>query len=328
MVSDNIGDGDTVKKFESEFSGLFGLRSNHAVTVSSGTDALQLGLLAMGIGQGDEVIIPSYLCTSPYHAIKNAGAVPVLCDIGHDYNISFESAKQKITDKTKAIIVAHLFGLPADIDPFMGLGVPIIEDCAQAISAKYNGEPVGSFGKFSFFSFYATKMITTGYGGMLLTKDTKFAASVRSMRHYDKKEDLSTSFNCGMSDIQAAIGINQLKRLDHFVNLRGHIAEMYNRKFLQTHHEIPQKYDGRDNVYFRYPIRLQRSLKDALKFLYKNNIEAAMPVFKPLHRYLDLPASDFPGTEEAYLKTMSIPIYPALLNKEVEYIIKVVSRII
>lgn len=328
LVSDNIADGETVKEFERQFASLYKLRSNHAVAVSSGTDALHLGLLALGIGAGDEVILPSYVCTSPYHAICHTGATPVLCDIGEDYNIAFESARKALSKRTRAIVVPHLFGQPADLQPFLDLDIPIIEDCAQALGATWQDKLVGSFGKFAFFSFYATKVITTGHGGMFLSRDLRLAAAVRSMRVYDKKEELTPSFNSQLSDIQAAMGINQLKRLDHFVNLRQQIAEVYNRKLLQTHHQVPQAFPNRSNIYFRYPIRVKRSLKAAIDFMRKNNIETAPPLFRPLHQYLNLSATDFPGTEQVFLKTLSIPIYPALLNKEVEYIARVAARII
>jgi len=328
LVSDNIADGATVKEFEKQFASQFSMRSNHAVSLGSGTDAIYLGLKALEVGPGDEVIMPSFVCSAPYHAVVNNGAVPVLCDIGADFNISVSSAKSRITEKTKAIIVPHMFGQPADLDPFLELDIPIIEDCAQALGAVYKNRPVGSFGKFSVFSFYATKVITTGYGGILFSRDARLAAAVKTMRFYDKKEELTLSCNSNISDFQAAMGINQLKRLDHFIKLRRSIAEVYNRKLIQTHHEIPQIFEDRQNIYFRYPVRLRRSLKSAIEFLKKNKIEGAQPVFKPLHHYMNLPVSDFPETERAFLKTLSIPIYPALLNKEVDFIAKVVSRIV
>jgi len=327
LVSDNIGDGQTVKEFEKLFASTYKLRSNHAVALGSGYDALFLGLKAMGIQAGDEIILPSYVCTAPYHAIKNCGATPVLADIGDDYNISAASAKEKITDNTKAIIVPHMFGQPADLDSLLALGVPIIEDCAQAIGATYKNKPVGSYGKFAIFSFYATKMLTTGYGGMFLSRDSKMASIVSGMRVCNYKEELTYSVNSNISDFQAAMGINQLKRLNHFVEIRESIADIYNRKLLQTHHGVPLNFEERKNVYYQYPIRITRSLKDAVKFLKRNNIEVEPLVQKPLHHFLGLPVEDYPKTEKAFLKTLSIPIYPALLNSEVEHIAKVIVHV-
>ncbi len=327
LVSDNIGDGQTVKEFEKIFAFNYKLRSNHAVALSSGYDALFLGLKAMGVGEGDEIIIPSFVCTAPYHAVKNCGATPILADIEDDYNISATSAKEKITENTKAIIVPHMFGQPANLDSFLALDVPLIEDCAQAIGATYKGKPVGSFGKFAIFSFYATKMLTTGYGGMFLSRDSKMTSTVSGMRICENKEELSYSVNSNISDFQAAMGINQLKRLNHFIEIRESIADIYNRKLLQTHHGVPRNYEERKNVYYQYPIRITRSLKDAVKFLKRNNVEVQPLISKPLHQFLGLPAEDFPNTEKAFLKALAVPIYPALLNSEVEHIAKVIAHV-
>lgn len=327
LISDNIADGSMVRDFERAFCEFSGQRAGSAVAVGSGMDALFFGLKALGIGPGDEVILPSYLPTAPLHAIINCGATPVLCDIGQDYNINPESARELVNEKTKAVIVAHLFGLPAEMGELANLGVPLIEDCAQSIGARYQGDLVGGFGKFSFFSFYATKMMTTGYGGMLLSRDTRLTTAVRDLRTYIGKENLGESYNSNITDFQAAMGINQIKRLPHFIEQRRQIAETYNMRFLQAHLDIPQKYEGRDSVWYRYPLRVKRSLKDALEFLKKNSIEAKQPIDKPLHQHLGLDADRFVETERAFLKTISIPIYPAMLNKEVEFVAKVVARV-
>jgi dTDP-4-amino-4,6-dideoxygalactose transaminase len=327
LVSDNIADGAMVREFERAFSELYGYRGGGAVAVGSGLDALFFGLRALGIGPGDEVILPSYLPPAPFLAVTHTGATPVVCDIGGDYTISAESARARITERTKAVIAAHLFGLPADLSPLMELGVPVIEDCAQALGARYKGELTGSAGRFSFFSFHASKMIPTGYGGMFLSKDPRLAASVRDMRSYAVRDDLTPAWNSNITDFQAAMGMNQLKRLPHFIEQRRQIAEIYTKRFLQAHLDIPPMYEGRESVWFRYPLRVPHSLKEAIEFLRKNAIEGKPPLAKPLHQMLGLPPEEFPETEKAFLKTLSIPIYPALLNKEVDHIAKVASRI-
>lgn len=327
LISDNIADGSMVREFEKAFCEFFGQRSGSAVAVGSGMDALFFGLKALGVGPGDEIILPSYLPPAPLHAVLNCGATPVLCDIGPDYTISAASARAVVSERTKAILVGHLFGLPAELNELSALGVPLIEDCAQAIGARYQGDLVGGFGKFAFFSFYATKMITTGYGGMFFSRDTRLTTAVREMRSYIGKEELTPTFSSNITDFQAAMGVNQLKRLPHFIEQRRQIAETYTLRFLQAHLEVPQKFEGRDSVWYRYPLRVRRSLKDALAFLKKNTIEAKQPIAKPLHHLLGQAGEAFPETERAFLKTISIPIYPALLNKEVEYIAKVVARV-
>ena len=327
LVSDNIADGGMVREFERAFCEFAGQRAGSAVAVGSGLDALFFGLKSLGIGPGDEVILPSYLPLAPLAAVRNTGATPVLCDIGPDFNISAEAARAKMTPLTKAVIVAHMFGLPADMTALGTLGVPLVEDCAQALGARFQGDLVGGFGKFSFFSFYATKMITTGYGGMLLSKDTRVTAAVREMRTYLGQEADKPCWNSNITDFQAAMGVNQLKRLPHFIEQRRQIADIFTKRFLQAHLEVPPMYEGRDNVWYRYPLKVKRSLRDAVEFLKKNNIEGKPPIAKPLHQLLELDGTGFPETERAFLKTISIPIYPALLNKEVDFIAKVVARI-
>lgn len=328
LVSDNIADGETVRLFEKEFASRLGMRSNHAVSTGSGTDALYLGLLAMGIGPGDEVVLPSYLPTAPFLAVRNTGALPVLCDTGSDGNIDPASARAKLSERTKAVLVAHLFGQPADMAALQELGVPLIEDCAQALGARVGEQEVGTFGKFSFFSFYASKMITTGHGGLFFSRDSKLAAAVKVLRSWRDNEGIEQAFNSCITDFQAAMGLNQLKRLDHFIEIRRKIAEIYNKRFLQTHHEVPPVFEGRESVWFRYPLRVKGSLKEAIAFLGKQNIEAKSPVATPLHRLLELPPEEFPNADKAWRNTLSIPIYPALASKEVEYIAKVTARII
>lgn len=328
LVSDNIADGETVKLFEKEFASRYKMRFNHAVILGSGTDALYFGLLAMGIGSGDEVILSTYQPTAVYHAVRNTGALPVLCDIGADFNLDPDCVRESITGNTRAVIITHLFGQPADIGAFQDLGVPLVEDCAQALGATYEGRQVGSFGKFAAFSFYASKMITTGHGGLFFSRDPRLASSVRGMRSYRDAEGLAVAFNSCITDFQAAMGLNQLKRLDHFIEIRRKIAEIYNKRFLQTHHGVPQVFQGRDNVFYRYPVRIRGSLKEAISFLHKQNIEACQPVLEPLHRLLELPGERFPDAEKAWMCTLSIPIYPAMANKEVEFVARAASRII
>jgi len=327
LVSDNIADGAMARDFEKAFCEFHGQKGGGAVAVGSGLDALFFGLRALGIGPGDEVILPSYLPTAPFLAVRHTGATPVLCDIGPDYAISAESARARITDRTRAIIVAHLFGLPADMAALPELGVPLIEDCAQALGARYRGELVGSAGRFSFYSFHASKMITTGYGGMFFSRDTRLAAAVRDMRSYSSRDDLEPAWNSNITDFQAAMGINQLKSLPRFIEQRRRIADIYTQHCMQAHIEIPPNYEDRENVFYRYPIRVRHSLKDAIEYLRKNAVEGKSPVAKPLHKILELPPEEYPESEKAYLKTLSIPIYPALLNREVEYIAKLAAHI-
>jgi dTDP-4-amino-4,6-dideoxygalactose transaminase len=328
LISDNIADGAVVRDFEKAFCEFHGQKGGGAVAVGSGLDALFFGLRALGIGPGDEVILPSYLPTAPYLAVRHAGATPVVCDIGPDYAISAESARAAITERTKAIIVAHLFGLPADLAALAEIGVPLIEDCAQALGARYRGELVGADAcRFSFFSFHSSKMMTTGHGGMFFSRDTRLAAAVRDMRSYSARDDLEPAWNSNITDFQAAMGIDQLKSLPRFIEKRRQIADIYIEQCMQAHVEVLPAFEGRENVFCRFPIRVRHSLKDAIEYLRKNAVEAKSPIARPLHKMLGLAADPYPESEKAFLKTLSIPIYPALPSQEVEYITKLIAHI-
>ncbi|MGC9310396.1 MAG: DegT/DnrJ/EryC1/StrS family aminotransferase, partial [Candidatus Aenigmatarchaeota archaeon] len=173
LRSGKIATGGEVGVFEKEMSDYIGALGG--VAVNSGTSALFLALKALEVKNGDEVILPSYVCASVLSAVNSTGAKPVLADIENEgYNICPKSAAEKITARTKSIIVPHMFGAPAGLEELLELKVPVIEDCAQSAGASYNGKKLGSFGAMSIFSFYATKVLTTGHGGMVLTCSKDF----------------------------------------------------------------------------------------------------------------------------------------------------------
>jgi dTDP-4-amino-4,6-dideoxygalactose transaminase len=186
--SRHIAQGEMVQRFEQTLAAKLG--AEYAVCTSSGTAALHLTLLAMNIGDPDEVIIPSYVCSALLNAVNYVGATPVLADVDPETcNIDPADVKRRLTGRTRAIIVPHLFGLAANLDDLLNLKVPIIEDCAQAIGGSYHHKPLGSFGQAAIFSFYATKMITTGEGGMVVSNSKKFIERTRDLREYDKSAD-------------------------------------------------------------------------------------------------------------------------------------------
>jgi len=173
--------GKAASSLEKEFASFIGVR--HAVAVSSGTAALHLALISLGIGHGSEVIIPSYVCTALLNAVHYVRATAVLVDIDpYTYNISAEQAEKAISTKTGAIVVPHMFGLPADMDEILSLGVPVIEDCAQSAGARFKGQYTGSLGRISIFSLYATKMLCAGEGGLILSDDPDLIARARDLR--------------------------------------------------------------------------------------------------------------------------------------------------
>ncbi len=213
LIGGQIASGKETALFEKEMSEYIGALGG--VATNSGTNALHLALKAIGVKMGDEVVLPSYVCASVLSAVNYTGATPVLADIeSRGYNIDPESVEKKISKKTKAIIVPHMFGAPANLGKLLALGVPIIEDCAQSVGAEYIGKRVGSFGDLSVFSFYATKVLTTGQGGMVLTNSQKLLENLANLTKYDELEEYCIAYNYELADFSAALGRNQLRRLD------------------------------------------------------------------------------------------------------------------
>ena len=324
LKSGQLAQGEQVKQFEfkvSEFLGTYG-----AVATSSGTAALHLALLALDIKKNDEIALPSYVCASLLQAIKYTGAKPVFVDINAaTLNLDIDDLRKRITSKTKAIIVTHNFGLPAKIHKIITPGIPIIEDCAQAIGAFYKEKPVGSFGDLSIFSFYATKMITTGEGGMVTSNSESLLAKIRDLREYDEKPDFSIRYNYKMSDIQAALGLSQFKYLSEFIQKRIKIADIYNEKLSETALHLPvfHKIDG--HIYFRYVVQNQKGAEKIIAALNKEGIECRKPVYKPLHKIMQ--ESGYLKTDEVARNAISLPIYPSLTKQQQQLIIEKLKKI-
>ncbi|KKR85813.1 MAG: hypothetical protein UU34_C0031G0007 [Candidatus Curtissbacteria bacterium GW2011_GWA1_41_11] len=218
--------GIEVEKLENNVKKI--VNSKHAVAVNSGSSALHLALIALGVSTGDEVIIPTYTCTALLNTVFYLGAKPVIVDVEKDgFNIDPVLVKNEISKKTKAVIIPHEFGLPAKIDRIKKFGVSIVEDCAHAIGSNYKGRALGSYGDISIFSFYATKVITTGHGGMITTNKKKYAETVRDLIHYDQRQDYKVSYNYQMTDIAASIGNAQLAKFDFLMKRRKYIAKKY-----------------------------------------------------------------------------------------------------
>jgi dTDP-4-amino-4,6-dideoxygalactose transaminase len=317
-----LAQGAEVEHFEAETGAFVGLPPG--VAVNSGTAALHLALLGLGIGPGDEVILPSYVCVAPLHAVEYVGAAPRLADIRPDtYNLDPADVRRRCTRRTRAIVVPHLFGLPADLDELLRLGVPIIEDCAQAFGARYGGRPVGAFGEVSTLSFYATKLFTTGEGGMVLSRDRRLLARIRDLRDYDERRRHTMRFNYKLTDMQAALGGSQLRRFPVMLLRRAAVAARFRRGLAVLPVGLPLPDDRRTHVYHRYVVACPAAASAAGR-LARFGVTARRPVFRPIHRTLGL--EGFPGAEQAYRHALSVPIYPALTAREVEAVIRALQR--
>lgn len=317
LVNGDIATGRVVNDFESAFSKYIG--RDFAISTSSGTAALHLALRSLNISEGDEVILPSYVCGSVMNTVAYCRATPVLADINtDDYNISYEDVKSKVSEKTKALILPHMFGKPIrDLDLFLGLNIPVVEDCALSLGSEFKGKKVGSFGDVSIFSFYAIKMMASGFGGMVLADNPGVVERLNSLVKYDNRSEFGESYNYKMSDMHAALGLSQLGRLGSFVERRRSIAQKYSRFFEDAKVDFSfPKIDG-SNIFFRYIIgHLDRD--SLIENVNKRGVGISRPVFRPLHSYLNLPDHYFPNASAAYERAVSIPIYPSLSDVDVE----------
>lgn len=318
--------GRKTEDFENRFIKL--LKASSCAAVNSGTSALHLALLALGIKSKDAVILPGFVCSSVLDAVLYTGARPKIVDINPvDFSLSLEDTKKNICSETKAIILPHMFGKPADVQRFLKLGIPIIENCAQSLGAKYKGRLTGVFGNISIFSFYATKMIATGFGGMVCSQNKHLIGRIKDLINIDQRDNFKLRFNYKMSDISASLGISQLSRLNSFIAKRREIAAFYDKNLKSKNILLPDNKE-KNHIYFRYVIRVKPAAAKVIKALKGRGIEAKRPVFKPLHRYLDLDKGKFPNTEAVFNSAVSLPIYPGLTSSEAKFIVKALGEII
>jgi perosamine synthetase len=323
LASGCIAQGGKVREFEKQTARFVGVK--HAVACSSGTTALHLALLSLGANSKDEIIMPSYVCSSPYFATVHTGAKPRIADIdSKDLNICAKTAKKHLSFKTKAIIVPHMFGNSAELDELLNLGVPIIEDCAQALGAEYNKRRIGSVGDLSIFSFYATKMITTGEGGMVLTNNSEYYHRIIEARDYDKKPLTPTKYNYKMTDFQAALGLSQLKKLHRFINRRRKIASHYTSELSEHVLAAPTEHTHKTTVHYRYVVMIDK-LEEIQRKAKEKGVQCEKPVWKPLHKHL--PNLKCPNSDYAHAHALSIPLYPSLREEEIEHVTRTLKAL-
>ncbi len=339
--------GKFIKQFEDKFSEYCGV--NYGVSCSSGTAALHLALEAMGIGKGDEVIIPTFTMIASCNAIIYAGAKPVLVDSElKTWNIDIGKIEEKITNKTKAIMVVHTYGHPVDMDKLREISakhnIQIIEDAAEAHGAEYKGRKVGSLGDVACFSFYANKIITTGEGGMIVTNNEKWAERVRLLKdHFFGKIRFlhqEVGYNYRLTNLQAAIGLAQLEKIDKYVSARRNNAKLYN-KLLSNVKGIttPPEAKWAKNVYWMYGILIEEdfgiSMPKLREELYKNGIDTRtffigmhkQPAYKGKdERFPDISGS-YPISDELERKGCYLPSSSHLKKEEITKIVNTIKTI-
>ena len=308
--SGNIAQGEKVAEFEQAMAEYIG--RIYAVAVSSGFAALHLALLA---ASEKHVLIPSYSCKALYHAAQAANKLISLIDEKESISI----LRVDRPNHRYGSIVPHTFGF-TNLNIIHCNDVPIIEDCATAIGGMHDGKMLGSFGEISVFSFYATKMITTGEGGMVLTDDYQIAEKVRCLRDYtiDNVDDgfVSQRFNYKMTDMAAAMGLVQLGRLPEFLEIRSNLSCFYDTLLGRR-----SRYDR--PAFHRYIVRLKSHVPDTvIAKMKRRGIMCGHGVKQPLHRILQLDPKDFPNAEKLANEVISLPLYPSLTMDDVKYIVK------
>ncbi len=331
LESGMLAQGKKVEEFERAFASFLGVKQ--AIATSNGTTALHAALLANGIGSGDEVITTPFTFIATANAIKMAGATPVFVDIEEStFNIDPHQIEEAITSKTRAILPVHLFGLPADMKAIEKIaekhGLPIIEDACQAHGATIEGKHVGSFGT-GCFSFYATKNMTTGEGGMITTNDEGIAAKLRKIishgserRYYHEM----LGYNYRMTEIAAAIGLEQLKKLPAFIEQRQRNAQFLSEA-LSSSVSVPLVTDG--HVFHQYTIRV-KNRENVIKALEKEGISSSVFYPVPIHQqalYSEYHHLRFPVAEQAAEEVLSIPVHPALREEDLQKITRTFQQV-
>lgn len=328
--------GTQVKTFEAAFAAYIG--TSHAMGVSSGTAALHLSLAALGIGSGDEVIVPANTYAATVFAISYTGATPVLVDVDpRTFTMDPTLVRTALTPRTKALLPVHLFGLPADMTRLMDIardaGLAVVEDCAQAHGAEWQGKKVGSFGVAGCFSFYPTKNMHSLEGGMITTADAEFARKLRLLRNQGMEQRYQNEIvgaNMRLTDVAAAIGRVQLGKLDGWTERRRANAAYLDERLRGV--VVPPVAEGARHVYHQYTVRVPGD-RDALQAaLRERGVGSAVYYPTPIHRlkpYLSAEGTadawKLPETDRAAGEVLSLPIFPTLTTEQLDHIVDAVN---
>lgn len=333
LASGGLAQGPQVAAFEDEFSAV--VDGVHCVAVNSGTSALHMALIALGIGPGDEVIVPSFTFAATANSVRLAGATPVFVDIDEQtFCMDPSAAEAAVTSSTRALMPVHLYGHPADMDRLGDLArrqnLVVLEDAAQAHAARWNGQPVGALGDAAAFSFYPTKNMTSGEGGMVTTESPEIARTVQLLRNQGMEKRYHNEiigFNTRMTDIHAAIGRVQLQKLSGWTNQRQANAAFLSENL--TGVVTPYVDERAEHVYHQYTIRVPGHDRDRfVELLAERGVGSGVYYPVPVHCLpsfgLDL---DLPVTSTVAEEVISLPVHPALSQDDLDTIVTAVNAI-
>ena len=343
--------GPKVKQFEGEFAGHVG--ASHALAVSSCTAGLEIALAALDVGPGDEVIVPTLTFVASANCALHVGAKPVLVDVGDDYQVTAAAIEAAITPNTKAVVLVHYGGTVGELEPIYelarGRGLALVEDAAHAVGCTYRGHQVGSDAlapgvrRATAFSFYATKNLTTGEGGMITTDDADLAARMRVLTLHGMDRDAwkrytaegswrydvtAAGFKANMSDLCAALGIHQLRRLGAMTARRQEIARIYDAGLRGLPLALPSVGPERNHTYHLYPIRLLSGSRDRFIEAMKARYVGTSVHFIPLHQFTlyagDYTPAQFPTAERLFAGLCSLPLYPSMSDDDARDVVDAV----
>jgi perosamine synthetase len=321
--------GPKVAEFEAGLAEACGVE--HALVVSSGTAALHLAVLALGLGPGDEVLVPAYTFPSTANVVAHVGATPVLVDVDpRTMNLDPEQARAAVTPRTRAVIAVHLFGRPLDWEALPD-EVALVEDAAGALGARRRGRPCGGLGRLGCLSFHPRKIVTTGEGGAVTTADGDLAQRIREMRDHgiDRRgtfEIATPGLNYRLSDILCAVGIPQLARLEELLRARERLAAAYAERLAGVV-ELPGAEDGDRHGWQAYVVQLDRR-DEALQALREHGIEAQIGTYA-LHRlaaYRD--QGPFPGADRCYERALALPFHTRLREDDLDRVAEVLDKVV
>ena len=335
MLTQSLGAGPMVTCFEKSYAKFAGVK--HAVAVNTGTAALHSAIVAVGVKQGDEVILPSFTFVATAEAVVLAGGKPVFADIDPEtYSISPTEIGKVITKKTKAIVPVDLYGYSAEMKPLREIvakhGLALVEDSAQAHGATYDGKPAGAFADAACWSLYASKNMTTGEGGVITTDNDEIAETLRLIRTHGEKAKYSSLMlgnNYRMSEIQAAIGLVQLRKLPSFVAKRRQNARQLTKLLKKTDRlHLPEESKDRLHSWYLYTVRLndgdESERNRIVEELRKNDVGAEVYYLNPVHTMSyyreNFGSGKLPETEKAAKQVFSLPIHPGVTEDQIDYI--------
>lgn len=331
-----VAQGPVVREFETRFAGYLGVK--YAVATSSGSTALDLAVSCLGVGRGDEVIVPDFTFPSTANAVIHAGAVPLLTDIEEStFNIDPNQIRRAVSRRTKALIVVHAFGQPAEMGPLMRIArrnhLKVVEDAAGALGATYHGRKAGTFGDVACFSFHPRKIITTGEGGMLVTNYREIAELASSLRYHGATMEKSgikftrSGFNYRMSDIQAAIGLTQLRRIPFLITEARKLAHRYSQLLKGAKGlKRPVQRKGTRHTYQAYCLMLNPALRNqVIKSLAKRGVETQLGYYA-LHREDAFrycrKVGPLRNSSRAFSASLVLPMFPGLSEKEQRFVVR------